>query len=200
MDLFLREIALNDVVMESLINRLPKYSKRESESPFNDLIRSIISQQLSIKAANTIYNRFIDLIGNTFSADDLYEINIEKLKSVGISRPKCTYIKSVAEKVVENQNYFLKLESNSDEDVITELTTIKGVGVWTAQMFLIFTLGRLNVLPLGDVAIQNSVQKFYKLASKPNDAELEKIAENWQPYRTIGCLYLWNALDAKLEL
>jgi DNA-3-methyladenine glycosylase II len=136
-------------------------------------------------------------MGFPYHAEQLDRMDIEKLRAVGLSYSKSNYIKNVAAKVLENEDYFLGLQSSSDDEVLKELTTIKGVGVWTAQMFLMFTLGRLDVLPLGDVGIQNAVQKFYQLDAKPDPAQLQKIAAKWAPYRTIGCWYLWQALDAK---
>lgn len=189
-------LASSDSVMASLIQELPRYSHNESPSPFYSLVRSIISQQLSAKAAKTIYDRYLDLMGFSYHAEQLDRMDIEKLRAVGLSYSKSNYIKNVAAKVIENEDYFLGLQSSSDEEVLKELTTIKGVGVWTAQMFLMFTLGRLDVLPLGDVGIQNAVQKFYQLDAKPDPAQLQKIAAKWAPYRTIGCWYLWQALDA----
>jgi len=196
-DIGLVTLATNDSVMASLIKELPKFSPKESPAPFYDLIRSIISQQLSVKAAKTIYDRYLDLMGHPYHADHLDRMDIEKLRAVGLSYRKSSYIKNVAAKVIEKEDYFLLLERSSDEEILKELTSIKGVGVWTAQMFLMFTLGRLDVLPLGDVGIQNAVQKFYQLQAKPSPEQLQKIAANWTPYRTIGCWYLWQALDAK---
>ena len=187
----------SDSVMASLIKDLPKFSPNESPTPFYNLVRSIISQQLSVKAAKTIYDRYLDLMGFPYHAEQLGRMDIEKLRAVGLSYSKSNYIKNVAAKVIENEDYFLGLQSSPDEEVLKELTTIKGVGVWTAQMFLMFTLGRLDVLPLGDVGIQNAVQKFYQLQAKPSPTQLQKIAAKWAPYRTIGCWYLWQALDAK---
>ena len=195
-DTCLNELSSNDKIIASLIKDLPKFTPKKSQTPFFDLIRSIISQQLSVKAAKTIYDRYIQLIGYPYDADYLVSIDIESLRSVGISYQKCNYIKNVASKLIDNSNFFLVLENCSDDEVIEELTRIKGVGVWTAQMFLMFTLGRLDVLPLGDVGIQNAVQKFYQLNSKPDHKQLQEIAANWSPYRTIGCWYLWQALDS----
>lgn len=200
MNVFIKELESKDDVMGALIKRLPKYNVTNSSNPFTDLIRSIISQQLSAKAASTIYSRFIDLIGNEFSAINLHLISNEELKSVGISGSKCNYIKNVAEKLIDEPNYFSKFENSSDEEVLIEITKIKGIGIWTAQMFLMFSLGRLDVLPTADVGIQNAVQKYYQLDSKPNVFKLQEIAIKWQPYRTIGCWYLWQALDSKIEL
>ena len=195
-DTYLCKLSSNDKVIASLIDTYPKYASQVSFNPFHDLIRSIISQQLSVKAAETIYGRYINLMGKNYNADRLISIDIEALRAVGMSYQKCNYIKNVAFKVVENTDFFSLLKSSSDKEVIIELTKIKGVGVWTAQMFLMFTLGRLDVLPLGDVGIQNAVQKFYGLETKPDETKLRKISKKWKPYRTISCWYLWQGLDA----
>lgn len=200
MQKYLECISANDEIMKALVNKLPSYKKSESNTPLEDLIRSIIGQQLSNRAATTIYNRFIQLVGEPLDIDYLNSVSIDKLKSVGLSTPKSRFIKNVVEKIVSSPNYFLYLETLSNDDVILELTSIKGVGSWTAQMFLMFSLGRMNILPTSDVGIKNAVQKFYNLDSKPNLEQLELIGANWEPYRTVGCWYLWKALDNKIEI
>lgn len=200
MENILKELGSNDKIMKTLIKRLPEYERIKSSTPLNDLIRSIIGQQLSSKAAFTIYNRFINLVGDPIEVNYLYKIELEKLKSIGISNSKCSYIKNVTNKIITNPNYFNSFEILSNEDVIIELTKIKGVGTWTAQMFLMFSLDRLNILPTGDIGIQNAVKKYYQLNSKPTIEQLKQIASCWEPYRTIGCWYMWQALDNRIEL
>ncbi|MCX7550886.1 DNA-3-methyladenine glycosylase family protein [Xanthomarina sp. F2636L] len=198
--MYLEELKSSDKVMRELIERLPKFNLDMSCNPFYDLVRSIISQQLSVKAASTIYSRFINLIGENYSALELNMINIDELKSVGISTSKCNYIKNVASKLLDEPGFFNRLKKSPNEEVIKDITTIKGVGIWTAQMFLMFSLGRIDVLPTADIGIQNAVQKFYQLDAKPSIHLLEKIALKWKPYRTIACWYLWQGLDAKIVL
>lgn len=163
------------------------------------LIRSIVSQQLSTKAAATIYNRFLNLFENHYpNKDVVIAFSEEQLRSVGLSRQKANYIKNVA-------HFFLEIEkdreidwaSMTDEAIITYLTQIKGVGKWTVEMMLMFTLQRLDVLPLDDLAIRNRMIKLYDVQAKGKQikVELTSIAESWRPYRSVACRYLWQWTD-----
>ena len=165
------------------------------------LIRSIVSQQLSTKAAATIYNRFLNLFDNRYPDKDvIIAFSEEQLRSVGLSRQKANYIKNVA-------HFFLEIEkdreidwaSMTDEAIITYLTQIKGVGKWTVEMMLMFTLQRLDVLPLDDLAIRNRMIKLYDVQAtgKQIKVELTSIAESWRPYRSVACRYLWQWTDKK---
>ena len=173
--------------MMSLIENLPECSIKVSSTPFEDIVRSIIGQQLSIKAASTIQKRFIELVGFPIHPQTLVELEDRHICEIGISRSKCGYIKNVANTLIDNPSFFSAINELSDEEIIRELTKIKGIGIWTAQMFLMFSLCRLNVIPHGDIGIQNSVQRYYGLISKPSKEELENIALAWSPYRTIAC-------------
>lgn len=163
------------------------------------LIRSIVSQQLSTKAAATIYNRFLNLFDNHYPKKDVViAFSEEQLRSVGLSRQKANYIKNVA-------HFFLEIEKDTqvdwttmtDEAIITYLTQIKGVGKWTVEMMLMFTLQRLDVLPLDDLAIRNRMIKLYDVQAtgKQLKVELTYIAESWRPYRSVACRYLWQWTD-----
>jgi DNA-3-methyladenine glycosylase II len=156
------------------------------------LTRSIVSQQLSTKAAATIYGRFLDLFDNRYpDIETVLNFSIEELRAVGLSRQKASYIQNVATFFQRKAAVdWLKL---SDDEIIDQLTEIKGVGKWTVEMILIFTLERLDVLPLGDLAIRNRMIQLYEVtitgrALKP---ELTEIAESWRPYRSVACRYLW---------
>jgi DNA-3-methyladenine glycosylase II len=156
------------------------------------LTRSIVSQQLSTKAAATIYGRFLDLFDNRYpDIETVLNFSIEELRAVGLSRQKASYIQNVATFFQRKAAVdWLKL---SDDEIIDQLTEIKGVGKWTVEMILIFTLERLDVLPLGDLAIRNRMIQLYEVtitgrALKP---ELTEIAESWRPYRSVACQYLW---------
>jgi DNA-3-methyladenine glycosylase II len=156
------------------------------------LTRSIVSQQLSTKAAATIYGRFLDLFDNRYpDIETVLNFSIEELRAVGLSRQKASYIQNVATFFQRKAAVdWLKL---SDDEIIDQLTEIKGVGKWTVEMILMFTLERLDVLPLGDLAIRNRMIQLYEVtitgrALKP---ELTEIAESWRPYRSVACRYLW---------
>jgi DNA-3-methyladenine glycosylase II len=168
---------------------------------YQELVESIVSQQLSVKAARTIMNRFLDL----FEGDDfptpaqILSKTVEEFRAVGLSRQKGTYIQDLAVKVIEGTVKFNHLDVLSNEDVIAELTQIKGVGVWTVHMFLIFCMGRLDVLPTGDLGIKNGIYALYNLKEKPSPEEMEKLAKKhkWHPYESVASCYVWHSLDNK---
>jgi DNA-3-methyladenine glycosylase II len=166
---------------------------------YQELVESIVSQQLSVKAARTIMNRFLDLFpGDEFpTPGQILEKDIETFRSVGLSRQKATYIQDLAVKVIEKTVQFDHLDSLSNQEVIDELTKIKGVGVWTVHMFLMFCMGRLDVLPTGDLGIKNGIYALYKLKEKPSPEEMEKIAKKnkWHPYESVASWYVWHSLD-----
>ena len=168
---------------------------------YQKLVESIISQQLSVKAAATILKRFLELFpGDDFpSPGQILEIDIEALRGVGLSRQKGAYIQDLAIKVIEEKVRFNHLDALSNEAVITELTAIKGVGVWTVHMFLMFCMGRLDILPTGDLGIKNGMQALYQLKEKPTSEEMIAIAEvnNWHPYESVASWYVWHSLDNK---
>lgn len=160
------------------------------------LLQSIVSQQLSTKAANTIYGRFINLFKNNIpEAQLILKLDDDQLRAVGLSYQKISYIKAVAnyslQKNLTNE-YFGKL---SNEEIIEELSTIKGVGKWTVEMILIFALKRLDVFPYDDLIVRNSMIKKYDLTNKGKQlkADCHQLAENWKPYRSIASLFLWEA-------
>lgn len=171
---------------------------------YQELVESIVSQQLSVKAAATIMKRFLDLFpGTDFpTPGQILEKDIEELRSVGLSRQKATYIQDLAVKVLEETVRFNHLDALTNEEVITELTQIKGVGVWTVHMFLMFCMGRLDVLPTGDLGIKNGIYSLYKLKEKPTPEEMETIAKKnkWHPYESVASWYVWHSLDNKPAL
>ncbi|HEY8886779.1 MAG TPA: DNA-3-methyladenine glycosylase [Candidatus Microsaccharimonas sp.] len=168
---------------------------------YQALVESIVSQQLSVKAAATILKRFLALFpGDDFpTPGQILEKDIEVLRGVGLSRQKGTYIQDLAVKVLEETVQFNHLDALSNEDVIKELTLIKGVGVWTVHMFLIFCMGRLDVLPTGDLGIKNGIYNLYNLKEKPTPDEMVTIAElhKWHPYESVASWYVWHSLDNK---
>jgi len=165
------------------------------------LVESIVSQQLSVKAAATILKRFLALFpGDTFpTPSDILGKDIEAFRSAGLSRQKGTYIQDLAVKVIEGTVQFDHLDSLTNDQVIKELTQIKGVGIWTVHMFLMFCMGRMNVLPTGDLGIKNGIFSLYRLDAKPTPEEIEAIAvkNNWHPYETVASWYIWHSLDNK---
>lgn len=160
-----------------------------------DLIRSIVSQQLSVKAAASIFKRFLaSFPGNYPHIEDLLRMEIEDLRALGLSKQKSTYVQCVAEFFKEHSADPSAWADKTDEEIIQSLTAIKGVGKWTAQMILMFTLERPDILPVDDLGIQKGMIKLYDIETKGKELkqEMERYAEPWRPYRTYACRYIWN--------
>ena len=192
-----------DPILGSVITNAPLPSFVPHGNYYQELVESIISQQLSVKAAATILKRFRDLFGDTFpSPEDILTKDIEVYRSVGLSRQKATYISDLAQKVLDGSVQFNHLDALTNQQVIEELTAIKGVGVWTVHMFLLFCMGRLDVLPVGDLGIKNGIQKLYDLDTRPTEADIEALAiqQHWHPYESIASWYIWHSLDNKPAL
>jgi len=165
---------------------------------YRELVDSIISQQLSIKASATIVKRFVALFGDTFpTPEQILERDIDELRAVGMSRSKASYVLDLATHILDNKLQPEKLPALSNEEVIRELTAVKGIGEWTAHMFLIFSLGRLDVLATGDLGVRMAMKRLYGLPDAPKPDEMRAIADkfNWHPYESIACWYLWKSLD-----
>ena len=168
---------------------------------FKSLTRSIVYQQLSGKVAKTILDRFILLYKDKSYPTPVDVINIdhEKLRSVGLSNSKAQYIKNIAHAFLDNPDTYDSLEKMDDQDIIDTLITIKGVGPWTAQMFLMFTLNRPDVFPVTDLGVQKGFQHYYKLSEMPPPGQMLKKSEQWAPYRTVVSLYFWRLLEGPFE-
>jgi DNA-3-methyladenine glycosylase II len=162
---------------------------------YEALARAIVGQQLSTKAASSIWARVTKLFGGTPSPGVLISIEPEKLRGAGLSWSKVGFLKDLAERVDDGRLDLDRLGELSDEDVVAELIEIKGIGRWTAEMFLIFHLARPDVISTGDLGIRRAVQTAYGLGELPGPQDLERIAEPWRPHRTLACLYLWRSLD-----
>jgi DNA-3-methyladenine glycosylase II len=165
---------------------------------YGALLRSIVGQQLSTKAARTIYGRMLELFdGHAPTPKQLLAVDPERIRAAGLSRPKINYLRDLADHVEKGELELERLDEMSDEEVIEQLTAVKGIGEWSAHMFLMFHLGRPDVLPVGDQGIRNAVKVQYGLRKLPDAKRIEKIARPWRPYRTLACLYLWSSLDNK---
>ena len=196
-----RHLRRKDPVMRDLIKRVGKLDlearrRGRPTDAYGMLVRSIVGQQLSTKAARTIYERLTALFdGRTPTPRDLLDADPDAIRAAGMSRPKIAYLRSLAEHVVSGELELDRLDELTDEDIVAELTAVKGLGVWTAHMFLIFHLGRPDVLPVGDLGVRNAARTVYELEQLPTAPELEELAEPWRPHRTLGALYLWRSLD-----
>ena len=166
-------------------------------SHFDALVRSIVYQQLSGKAAATIHARLLGLFGGRAPAPaELAAVPDEQLRAVGLSRQKLSYIKDLAARVASGELPLEDLDAMPDDAIIAALVRVKGIGRWTAQMFLMFRLGRPDVLPELDLGIQKGIQRAYRLRSLPTPDRVRKIGARWAPYSTVACWYLWRSLDA----
>lgn len=187
-----------DTVLATVIDTVGKCSlvPRTEGTHFDYVARSIVYQQLSGKAAATIHGRFLALLDESKPAPaQILTIAEPQLRKVGLSGQKAKYIRSVAEQSHSGELAIEMLHELSDEEIISALTHVKGIGVWTAQMFLMFRLGRPDVLPIGDLGIQKGVQRAYGLRKLPKPEKVRKIGKKWAPYRTVGSWYMWRLLD-----
>lgn len=175
-----------------------KHRRPHEGDAFQSLAEAIIYQQLSDKAAGTILNRFIALFpGKKFPApQDVLKIQVEKLRSAGLSGQKASYLKDLALKFTDGTIVPKKFPSMTDAEIIKHVTAVKGIGEWTAHMFLMFTLGRPDVLPTGDLGIQKAFQKIFNLRTKSSPEKMLKLAEIWSGHRTVASFYLWRFLDS----
>jgi DNA-3-methyladenine glycosylase II len=182
-----------DPVLGALIKKQKLKPPARERGYFEALSGSIISQQISTYAAAAIYKRFADK--TKLKPQNFLSLNPEEIKAIGLSGQKARYIADLAEHFVKDPNVYNHLERQTDEQVIAELTEIKGIGKWTAQMFLIFTLARPDVFAPDDVGLQRGMLNLYGWQTLPPKAELEAVAEKWAPYRSIASLHLWHSLD-----
>jgi len=176
-----------------------KFRRVHSKDPFRALAESIIYQQISGAAAATILQKFKNLFPRTKfpTPKDILKIKEAKLRTAGLSGQKVSYIKDLALKFKDGTIEPMKFKRMSDQEIVEHVVRVKGVGEWTAQMFLMFTLGRPDVLPTGDLAIQKAFQKLFKLKKKPSPVRMQQLSKNWTGHRTVACFYLWRTLDKK---
>ena len=181
--------------MKRLIARHGKCPLAEREfQPFHMLANSIISQQLSTRAAATIKQRVGEIVGVPFERDRVLSVSVEQLRRAGLSQAKTRYIRELATHVSDGRLAFDEITSLDDEDVIAKLVVVPGVGRWTAEMFLLFGLKRMDVLAVGDAGLQRAARMLYGQKRK-SETLLPRIAEAWRPYRSIGSWYLWRSLE-----
>ncbi len=165
---------------------------------YQELVESIISQQLSVKAAASIRKRFVELFDGIFpSPERIIDKTIEQLRGVGLSRGKSVYIQDLARHIIDGTLNLDALDTLSNDEIIDKLTQVKGIGVWTAHMFLMFCMGRLDILPVGDLGIRSGIKKLYDLETLPAPSDIELIAReyNWHPYESIASWYVWKSLE-----
>ncbi len=184
-----------DVKLKSLIEKYPKPKFSPNKNYFDALSKSIIYQQLSGKVAKIIYARFLSLFVNEIPDPAQYQkLENINLKNIGLSKQKISYISNVSLFFLSDENK-IQFETDSESDITQKLISIKGIGQWTIDMFMMFTLCKTDVLPVGDLGIKKAFMELYHLKEYPSISFMKKKAENWQPYRTIACCYLWMIVD-----
>lgn len=186
----------NDPVFKSLLKSVGPFTAKTRRDRFGTLVSSIISQQISVAAAKTIKSRLESAIApEKISPAALGQFDVDGLRALGVSRQKASYVLDLVEKVQAGVVDLDSMHRKQDEVVIDEMVQVRGIGRWTAQMFLMFSLGRLDVLPVDDLGLKKAIRIQYELDDLPAPNEIESIAENWRPYATIACWYLWQSLD-----
>lgn len=189
-----------DPKLGSIIDRYKlKPQRRLPRTHFEALVEAIVSQQLSVKAADTIFARFVGLFPNAKfpKPEAVVKLPLAQFRKVGISGQKASYIKDLSQRVVSGELKLNSLHRLDNEAVIAELVKVKGIGRWTAEMFLMFTLRRPDVFSFGDLGLRNAIQKLYNLTNAPTEKQLERITKKWSPHRTTAARYLWKSLDNK---
>lgn len=193
----LRHLSKNDKVMAKIISRVKLKPLSPSKNHFQTLVVSIINQQLSGKAADTITKRFIALFGKSFPMPEkILKIPDARLRAVGLSFSKIFYIKNISRALINRQIDFKRLNKTTDDEIINSLIKIKGIGRWTAEMFLIFSLARPDVFSKGDLGLRNAVKKLYKIDVLNDYKKMERLLSLWKPHRTTASRHLWASLDS----
>ena len=195
----------SDEKLADVIKQVGPFTAKARRDRFGSLVRSIIGQQISTQAAATIFERFKEAIkeqrktpakrGQAFCPETIVSLSVDELRELGVSPQKAGYLHSLSQHVVDGDIDLSKLSKLDDEAVIETLTKVKGIGRWTAEMFLIFSLARLDVLPVDDLGIKKAARNIYGLKDLPDGMRLEKIAKPWRPYASIASWYLWRSLE-----
>jgi DNA-3-methyladenine glycosylase II len=190
----------SDAILAAIIERAGAYKIHYREPGFETLVRSIVSQQLNGRAADTIFGRLQAAAkADPMTPESILKLRPAKMRSLGLSGQKMTYIRELARMTRDGEVSFEQCVTLEDGAVVEHLTRVKGVGVWTVHMFLMFALRRHDVLPTGDLGIRMAMKKAYGLEDLPKPADMEKIAAAWRPYSTVACWYLWRSLEVKKE-
>jgi DNA-3-methyladenine glycosylase II len=185
----------SDPVLGGIIERVGPYRIQFRDPNFESLVKSIVYQQLSGRVASVIFERLVRAVQGKVMPEAILKLRPSRMRSLGLSRQKTEYIRDLARHARDRRVIFDELDSLSDAAVIDHLTQVKGIGVWTVHMFLMFALRRTDVLPTGDLGIRNAIRKAYALSELPSPVEMERIAEKWRPYCTVASWYLWRSLE-----
>ncbi len=197
----LDHLKASDPVLGRLIDEVGPYLIEIMEPSYETLVKAIVLQQLSGKVAQVIFERLVAAAGSgPLTAEAVLRMRPAKLRAIGLSKQKILYIRDLARLTLSGKLDLAALAAASDEEVYEQLTALRGIGPWTVQMFLIFALGRLNVMPSADLGIRAAVRKVYGLEAMPKPAEVDELARRWHPYCTVASWYLWRSLEAKAGL
>lgn len=196
-----KHLSKSDPVLRVFMKQVELQPLKLQKNYFEALVRAIANQQLSGKAAQTILNRMLALFkpGRFPTPQEYLKMSDKKLRSIGFSNSKVSYTKNVARFFIEREKDIKRIHKLIDEEVINLLTEIKGIGVWSAEMFLIFSLGREDVFSYGDLGLRKGLQKIYNFKKEPTIKQIEKIVEKWRPYRTHGARYMWASLEKPVK-
>ena len=187
-----KELSSNDKILSKIINEYDDLELISRGDIFFTLIRSIIGQQISVKAASTVWSRFTERVGD-INPENILSTHFDDLRKCGLSQRKAEYVIGISESWHEYDKFdWKKME---DQEIIDKLVSLRGVGKWTAEMILIFTLLRPDVFPIGDIGMVRGIEKSYKSGEKISEEELHKISEKWKPWRTVACCYMWRTID-----
>jgi DNA-3-methyladenine glycosylase II len=189
-----------DPVLAAIIDRVGDYRIEFREPDFETLVKSIVFQQLSGRVANVIFGRLSEAVGGKVTPAAVLKLRPARMRTLGLSGQKTAYIRDLARHARDGKLVFEDLAGLSDASVIERLTQVKGIGVWTVHMFLIFALRRTDVLPTGDLGIRNAIRKAYNLEELPSPSEMETMAQSWRPYCTVASWYLWRSLEPNANL
>jgi DNA-3-methyladenine glycosylase II len=192
-----RHLRRRDPVIRAVIDGVGPFTLQLHSKRFATLVYSIISQQVSMAAAASIRRRVLDLVSGTVTPTTLAALNDDQLRGAGVSPQKLRYLRDLTEKTQARAVRFARHHRLEDAAIVEELMQVKGIGVWTAQMFLIFSLGRLDVLPSDDLGIRTAIRKLYGLDDLPDRAQCEAIAAPWRPYASVASWYCWRSLEKK---
>jgi DNA-3-methyladenine glycosylase II len=190
----------NDPILSEIIRRVGDYGIQFREPGFETLVRSIVYQQLSGRVASVIFGRLAKAAGGRLTPENILKLRPARMRALGLSKQKTLYIRDLARHIRDGKLVFEELTALGDSLVIERLTQVKGIGVWTAHMFLIFALRRTDILPTGDLGIRNAMKKAYAMAAPPTPAEMETLAQRWRPYCSVASWYLWRSLEGDANL
>lgn len=190
----------SDPVLGRIIEQVGAYAIRFRDPDFETLVKSIVYQQLSGKVASVIFGRLAAAAGGPLTPENVLKLRPARMRALGLSTQKTAYIRDLARHTRDGALLFHELPAVGDDEVIERLTRVKGIGVWTAHMFLIFALRRPDILPTGDLGIRNAMRKAYGLEELPSPARMEEMASAWRPYCSVASWYLWRSLEGDANL